>query len=118
APPADGAGVPAAGGRPGSELGGREDGVAVHPAQAPLGLGPGEAVGDEAAGGEVELAGDVGVLAAPGQRDEGTVVVGPQDPGSVPDPALTLRAGQLVQVQQHLPLGDVAAVGVPRGATP
>src|SRR3546814_17342591 len=55
-------------------------------------------------GGQVELAGHVGVGAAARERDQAAGVVRAQAVGAVPDPVLAFGRVQRVEVEQGFPL--------------
>jgi hypothetical protein len=65
---------------------------AVDPRQAALGLGTEEAVLHELLGGEVELAGDIGIGTAGRQRDQAALIGRAQAIGAVPDPLVFVLA--------------------------
>jgi hypothetical protein len=92
--------------------------VRVDPGVEALGLGQHEAVRDEAAPVEVELAHDVRVDALAGERDERPPAAAREHLCPVPVPALALRPGERVEVEEHLPLRLGLAVLVERRATP
>jgi hypothetical protein len=95
-----------------------EHAVAIAPGDAALGLRDVEAIGDELAGLEVELAAHRRVGAAHGQPDHAAVVVGVAAAGAGPDPVLVLLGGQRVDVEEDVPVRLVAAVLVQRGLAP
>lgn len=105
-----------------AEIGVDIDRVAVDPLQAALGLGTEEAVLHPGHGGQVELAGHVGVGAAARQRDQAALVLRLEAFGAVPDPLLVLGAAfggvQRVEVDHRFPLRRGLAVFLQRGAAP
>src|SRR5690606_1757467 len=85
---------------------------------AALGLGDGEAVLDERARRDVELAYDIGVGAAGAQRDQAADIIGGEAVGPVPDPALALGLAERVDVDQRAPFGLARRIAVDRRDPP
>jgi hypothetical protein len=102
----------------GAEVRADQHRVVVLPGDAGLGLGHGEAVDDELACRHVEFAGHRRVGAAPGEADQRHRVVRLDDVGACPHPLLVVRGGQLVEVEQDVPVGFVRSVALERGALP
>lgn len=117
-PPAHRAGVAGRRHGPRAQVGVDEHRVRVDPAEAALGLRADEAVGHPLERLEVELARDVGVRAAAGERHQRPAEVRPPHLRAVPHPALALGGAQRVEVEQRLPRGVVGAVLLERGASP
>ena len=104
--------------RAGAEVGGHEQALTVAPRHAALGLGQAEAIGDEPAGLEVELADDVGVGAAPGERHEAQAVLRLEHRRPVPDPVFVFGRGEGVEVEDGLPRRLGLPVFLRRGPPP
>ena len=92
--------------------------VGIEPDRDALGFRQREAVRDEGAGLEVELAHHRGVAATAGELDERPGVAARQARGAAPHPVLALVAGQRVEVEEHLPGGIGLAVLAFRRAPP
>ncbi len=118
APPFDHPRIAGIGERVGAEVGADQHGVRIGPADLRLGFRQLEPVVDEFPCRHVEFTHDRGVRAAAGQADQRTGVFGVDDAGAGPHPFLVVGPAQLVDVDQHIPLGRVGAVAVQRGAPP
>lgn len=114
----DDEGIPRRRELPRLHLTGEEDRVATRPGNTQFGAREGEAVRDEAARLEVELADRHRVLASVGERDQATILAGLHTVGAVPDPVRLLRRGERVEVEHGRPLRRGRAVGGERRAPP
>ena len=81
-----------------------------------LELGEDEAVLDELAGFQVELAERVGVFAAGGEGDEAEAIAGVEAVEALLDPLLVVLCGEGVVVDDGVPVGLRLEVAVERGA--
>ena len=115
-PELDDEGVAGLGHGAGAPVAGDEQGVFVDPGDVLLGVGEDEAVLDELAGLQIELAEGVGVFAAGGEGDEAEPVAGVEAVEALLDPLLVVLLGEGVVVDDGVPVGLVGEVAVERGA--
>ena len=104
--------------RVGAEIGSHQQGVGVLPRDLGLGLRKLEAVGDECPCRHVEFAHDRGIRAAARQADQRAGVVGLDHVGAGPHPVGVVGAGELVDVDQDVPLRFLGSVVRQRGPPP
>ena len=115
-PEFDDEGVAGLGHGAGAPVAGYEESVFVDPGDGLFGAGENEAVVDELAGFEIELAEGVGVFAAGGEGDEAEAVAGVEAVEALLDPLLVVLRGECVVVDDGVPVGLIVEVAVERGA--
>ncbi len=115
-PELDDEGVAGLGHGAGTPVAGDEEGVFVDPGDVLFGVREDEAVLDELAGAEVELAEGVGVFAAGGEGDEAEAVSGVEAVEAFLDPLLVVLFGEGVVVDDGVPVGVFGEVAFEGGA--
>ena len=101
-----------------AKIGGHEDAVQVPPAQPALGLREHKPVCDKDLLCHVELARHRGVGPAARQRQQAAVVRRFQAIAALPDPVFLFGRRQRIQIEHHLPLRVVLAIGLERRPPP